>query len=365
MPKRKSATRTPRHSDERYRILFETNPASVVLLTLKGRPVDCNPACARMFGYESTTEFLTHATRDLFVKRTDREQLLDHVRGSCRGAEIRLRRKNGKSIWALVSANWTRHAEGQPSLIQATMIDVSERRSTELQLRRVSEHILGREEEDRRRIARKLQDSTSQELAALKMNLGVIKQSDARLGPKANRALSECLALAEECAHEIRAFSHLLHPPLLDEFGLISALRSYLEGLRKRSGLQLVLNVDKHFRRDRLPKELETTLFRVVQEGLSNVRLHSGSRIAEIELRREVNSGEIILRVRDCGHGMPAKVMRAIETGQITSSGFGIPGMTERVRQMGGEFKVETSKRGTVLTAALPLPTKRKSNLSQ
>jgi PAS domain S-box-containing protein len=313
MPNRKSATRTPRHSDERFRILYETNPASVVLLTVKGEPVDCNPACAKMFGYESRTQFVACAARDLFVKRADREQLLTHVRngGSCRAVEIRLRRRNGKPIWTLVSASWTPPADGHPKLIQATMLDVSERKSAELQVRRVSEHILNLEEEDRRRIARKLQDSTSQELAALKMNLGVIKQSDAQLGPKATKALAECLALAEECAHEIRAFSQLLHPPLLDEFGLISALRTYLEGLRKRSGLRLALTVDKQSRRDRLPKELETTLFRVVQEGLSNVRLHSGSRIAEVELRREIDSGEIVLKVRDSGHGMPAKVTRA------------------------------------------------------
>jgi two-component system NarL family sensor kinase len=224
---------------------------------------------------------------------------------------------------------------------------------------RASEYILNLEEEDRRRIALKLQNSTSQELAALKMNLGVIKQSDAQLGPIARKALAECLALADECGHEIHAFSHLLYPPLLDEFGLVSALRSYLEALGRRCGLRLQLAVDNYFQRRRLPNGLETALFRVAQEGLSNVHLHSGSKVAEIELRRAVNSGEVVLRVRDRGRGMPASVMRAIETGQ--AAGFGISGTTERIRQLGGELKVETSKRGTILTAVLPLPSKRKS----
>ena len=239
------------------------------------------------------------------------------------------------------------------------MVDMPSRKRPER--RRPSEHIWNLEEEDRRRIALKLQESTSQELAALKMNLGVIKQSDARLGPKASRALAECLALADECGHEIHAFSHWLYPPLLDEFGLVSALQSYLEGLRKRCGLRLQLTVDDCIQQERLPKELETLLFRVVQEGLSNVRIHSGSKAAGIELRRAANSGKVLLRVRDHGRGMPASVMRAIKTGQIAASGFGISGMTERVRQMGGELKVETSKRGTALTAVLPLPNKRKS----
>jgi two-component system NarL family sensor kinase len=207
----------------------------------------------------------------------------------------------------------------------------------------------------------KLRESTSQELVALKMNLGVIKQSDARLGPKASRALAECLTLADECAQEIHSFSHWLYPPLLDEFGLVSALRRYLEGLRKRFELRLQLTVDDYMQRERLPKELETVLFRVAQEGLSNVRLHSGSKAVEIELQRAANSGEALLRIRDHGRGVPASVMRAIKTGQIVASGFGIFGMTERVRQMGGTFRVETSKHGTVLTAALPLPSRRKS----
>ena len=239
------------------------------------------------------------------------------------------------------------------------MADMPSRKRPER--RRPSEHIWDLEEEDRRHIALKLRESTSQELVALKMNLGVIKQSDARLGPQATKALAECLTLADECAHEIHSFSHWLYPPLLEEFGLFSALRRYLEGLRKRCGLRLQLTVDDYMQRERLPKKLETVLFRVAQEGLSNVRLHSGSAAAEIELQRAAVSGEALLRLRDHGCGVPAKVMRAIETGRTAASGYGIFGMTERVRQMGGTFRVETSKQGTILTATLPLPTKRKS----
>lgn len=226
--------------------------------------------------------------------------------------------------------------------------------------RRASEDILNLEEENRRRISRRLQDSISQRLAALKMQLGVIKQSDARLGPKASKALAECLTLADECSHEIHTYSHSLYPPLLDEFGLVLALRSYLEGLRRRCGLQLQLTVDDYIPQRRLPRELEEALFRVVQEGLSNVRIHSGTDAAEIELRLATNAAAILLRVRDRGRGIPASIMRAIKNGKM--AGRGIYDITVRVRQLGGELQVETSKRGTSLIAALPLRSQRSSS---
>jgi two-component system NarL family sensor kinase len=237
-------------------------------------------------------------------------------------------------------------------------VDMSSRKRP--QRRRAPEYVLNLGEEDRRRIALKLRDSASEGLAALKMNLGAIKQSDAQLGPKASKALAECLALADDCGREIHDFSQLLYPPLLEEFGLVSALRSYLEALRRRFGLRLQFAVDQYFRRGRLPKELERALFHVAQEGLSNVRLHSGSNAAKIKLRRARNSGEVLLCVSDHGRGIPASVMRAIETGEV--AGFGISEITERVRQLGGELKVESNRRGTVVTAVVPLPSQRSSS---
>ena len=351
---RKQAEDELRNSAERYRVLFETSLASVALVTLEGQLVDCNLACARMFGYDSCAEFVDSTPWDLW-KLADRKQLIDTCRknGSCSGAEIRVRRRDRSPIWVLASASWTR-TDGQPDLVQATMIDVTEHKNTELRLRRVSEHILHSEDEDRRRIAKALRDSTLQELAALKMNLAVVKKSGTPLGRNAKTALAECLVLAERCGQEVRASSHLLHPLLLDEFGLVLALRSYVEGLRRRSGLRLRLLVDGRLERERLPKDLETALFRVAQEGLTNVRLHSGSQTADIKLRRDYDSHEIVLQVKDRGWGMPTQVTRAIEAGRMAPSSLGIPGMTERIRQLGGQFTVETSKRGTVLTVRVP-----------
>jgi two-component system NarL family sensor kinase len=232
------------------------------------------------------------------------------------------------------------------------------KRKADLQLRRVYERTLHLEEEARRRIASELYNSTSQELAALRINLAVIRKSSVSLGIKAERALADCLILSDNCCREIRTLSHLLHPPMLDEFGLISALRTYASGYRKETGIRLRLTIDKSLQgeRKRLPRKLEATLFRIVQEALANVQLHSGSRTALIELRRDALSKEIVLRITDHGHGLPSGVRRALEKDEPHASplGIGLCGMQERVTQLGGNFHVQTGKTGTVLTVRLP-----------
>jgi signal transduction histidine kinase len=223
--------------------------------------------------------------------------------------------------------------------------------------RPVSERALRLEFADRRRIAQELRESTSQELAALKINLGVIRKSGSRLDSKAKKALAECFALAEDCSQEIRVLSHLLHPLLLEEFGLVPALRRCVESLAKKSGLRLRFMTDARVRHLKLPREFETALFLVVQEGLANVRLHSRSETALVELRCRRGSDDVLLRITDHGRGIPDKMMRAIRDGDGASI-FGIAGMTERIRGLGGHFTVSTSGEGTVLLATLPLPKK-------
>jgi two-component system sensor histidine kinase DegS len=131
-----------------------------------------------------------------------------------------------------------------------------------------------------------------------------------------------------------------------------------MEGLTRRSPLQLRLAVDGGLHQVRLPKEFERALFRMVQEALANVRLHSGSKTAEIELRHDFGSDEIVLKIKDNGRGIPSKLMRALKTKGATSSGLGIFSIRERVKQLDGKFIIQTSKRGTHLTVTLPLPGK-------
>jgi signal transduction histidine kinase len=222
--------------------------------------------------------------------------------------------------------------------------------------RRVSARLLKLEYEDRCRVARELRESTAQDLAALKINLGVIEKSGSRLGPRARRALAECLALAEGCSREIRTLSNLLHPVLLEEFGLASALRSYMEGLAKRSGLQLRLTIDDYLLRRRWSRELETTLFLAVQEGLANVWLHSSGKTADVEVNRDLRSNCIVLQVKNAGPRTSTRATRSVQRRSVASSGLGIHGIKERVQQLGGRLALKTTKRATILTVALPLP---------
>jgi signal transduction histidine kinase len=202
------------------------------------------------------------------------------------------------------------------------------------------------QDDERRRIARELHDTTAQNLAVLSMNLHAVQ--DKVFGLKPRQAVQESLGLAERCSQEIRTLSYLLHPPLLDELGLMSALRSYTAGYTQRTGIQTELKMDEI---GRLPRDIEITLFRIVQEALTNVHRHSGSARAEIRIFRDPR--EVHLNVTDFGKGVPPEALELISEG--ASLGVGIAGMRERARQLGGALKVASSSAGTTINVTLPL----------
>jgi PAS domain S-box-containing protein len=215
-------------------------------------------------------------------------------------------------------------------------------------LRDLSTRLLKVQDDERRRIARELHDSAGQELAALSMNFYVIRGKPGSLTPAQERAVNESCELLGILTEEIRTLSYLLHPPLLDETGLSSALQWYVDGFAQRSKIAVNLEIAKDF--GRLPTEIETTLFRVVQESLTNVHRHSGSATAEIQVRRL--EGEVRLDVLDTGVGMP---LRKRANGDDAKAGVGILGMSERVRQLGGSFEISAGQPGTRITASLPV----------
>lgn len=224
-----------------------------------------------------------------------------------------------------------------------------ERGRVEEQLRHLSGRLLHLQDEERRRIARALHDSTAQTLAALSMRLALLEKQSGALPPDARTLLDECRACTEQCVSEVRTTSYLLHPPLLDELGLTGAIREYADGFAERSRIRVDLELPPCY--TRLPVDQETAIFRVMQEALANIHRHSGSVTASVALTQ--TGSEIRLSVRDAGKGIPSDKLSSGNT--AAGLGVGIAGMRERMRQLGGHLHIASDRSGTTVAAVLPL----------
>ena len=342
-----------RASEERFRTAFASAATGMVLIDLQGRFIEANAAYCNIIGYTpaelASLTFLaiTHP-EDVQKSAKPFEQLLaGHFPSYV--LEKRYIRKDGGVVWARVSSMLVRNAKNLPLHVVSIVEDVSERKRAEEELSALSHRLLRVQDEERRRLARELHDSTAQNIAALCMNLGVVSESAERLDWPAQMALRESLELAEQCIRELRTFSYLLHPPVLDDLGLCSALRWYVEGFARRSGIEVALDIAPDL--GRLPRELELLLFRIIQESLTNIHRHSGSRTAVIRIVRHAN--EVFMQVRDEGHGI-AGGLSPDGTG-TARVGVGIAGMRERVRLAGGHLKIRSRPSGTDVEVLVPL----------
>ncbi len=216
-------------------------------------------------------------------------------------------------------------------------------------LRELSVRLLRMRDDEQRRLARELHDSVGQLLAAIGMNLAVVAAESDRLSPAAAKSAQENTELIQEVSREIRTISHLLHPPLLDEAGLASALRWYVEGFAKRSGIEVNLEIPEEL--GRLPNPAEIAMFRVVQECLTNIHRHSGSPTASVRIAMQEN--RLSLEVEDSGKGIAEDAQRRMErSGQM---GVGFSGMRERLGQLGGTLQLHSGRKGTLVKAVLPI----------
>jgi signal transduction histidine kinase len=215
-------------------------------------------------------------------------------------------------------------------------------------LRDLSARLLQMQDEERRRIARELHDSVGQLLVGLSLNMSTVRAEIERL-TKAASVLSDSENLIQEMSKEVRTISHLLHPPLLDEAGLASAIRWYIDGFAQRSHIKVELDWPDDF--GRLPRDVETAMFRVVQESLTNIHRHSGSLAAQIRCRR-IHDG-VLVEVQDQGTGIPAEKISLLAS--VGTPGVGIRGMRERVRQLGGDLEITSDSKGTTVAARLPV----------
>jgi signal transduction histidine kinase len=215
------------------------------------------------------------------------------------------------------------------------------------ELRHLSGSLIAAQDEERRRIARDLHDGLGQDLAAAKMIADSVFAQDHIQNPT-KQALSDVSTLIERAIQEVRSISYLLHPPLLDEVGLPSALQWYLEGVTKRTGIETSLEATpSDF--PRLSPELETTVFRIVQEALTNVFRHSGARNAWVRLVKDKQ--QVIGTVRDDGKGISDRTAEF----QPDSIGVGIGGMRQRVKEFGGELLLRNANPGTELEVVIPI----------
>ena len=218
-------------------------------------------------------------------------------------------------------------------------------------LRELTGALLQTQDEERRRIARELHDGIGQLVVAISMNLSKITGEKDKLSTEANLTLDQNIALIEQASREIRTMSHLLHPPLLDEVGLDSALRWYVEGFSERSKISVTLQLAPGFT-EGLPRDLALCVFRLVQECLTNIHRHAESPNALVTIRRTAD--ELILLVQDDGIGIPSEIQTKILSGQ--SPGVGLRGMRERIWQFGGRLEVHSGSGSTQIIATLPTP---------
>ena len=239
-----------------------------------------------------------------------------------------------------------RQAQGElEARVQERTLDLD---TANRNLRALSARLLQLQDDERRRIARELHDSVGQMLAALTMNLSAVRVDVERL-TKTAQALTDSESLVQEMSTEVRTISHLLHPPLLDEAGLLSALRWYVDGFALRSKINVDLDLPDDF--GRLPRESETAIFRVVQECLTNIHRHSESPIAKIRLRQRDH--QVLVEIEDKGKGIPPEKQQQMAS--AGAPGVGIRGMRERLRQLGGSLEINSNGTGTVVAVWLPI----------
>jgi PAS domain S-box-containing protein len=330
----------------RLQALFDQAQDGIVLVDDEGRYIDANPAACEMYGY-THDELRARAIWDLALPagtQADRERFRRLRETGHESGEARRVRRDG----TVIELEYRSVSNIEPGVHLTVMRDVTKRNRDEASLRRLSGRLLRLQDEERRRLARELHDSTAQSLAALALELAIVGERGEGLAPRARQALAEAEKIADQVSGELRTLSYLLHPPLLDEMGLTSALNAYVEGFSKRSGVEVELVMPPDI--GRLSREDETTLFRIVQECLTNVHRHSMSPTARVRLALEADA--IRLEVSDQGRGLAPR--GAGDGGERHELGVGIAGMKERVHQLGGDLELDSSADGLTVRAFLP-----------
>ena len=371
-----------RPQEERFRLFIDAvRDYAIFTLDARGHVSSWNQGAERLNGYTASEILGRHFSRFFTPEdtRTGKPQVeLERAQTEGRVEDEGWRvRKDGSRFWAnavltairdqsgqligfaKVMRDFTERMRGQSALERSNVelaAEVTERKSAEQRLaaseqwlRELSLRLLSTQDEERRRIGRELHDSLGQYLALLKLKLETVLTPSV-VAQASAQPVAECVRLAEEAIKEVRTISYLLYPPMLEELGLKSAIPWYLEGFSKRSNIQTTFDADPAF--DRLPRDKELALFRVLQESLTNVHRHSGSPDATVRL--SLANGSAILEVQDRGKGIPSPLLEQAGEDWMGSLGVGLRGMDERMRQLGGKLEVASTDHGTVVRAVVP-----------
>ena len=368
---------------KRFNRLAQANPFGTIIADLRGQLRYMNPALLKTLGY---SEVDVAAGKLLWDNLTPPEyahldaRAVEQLRstGRCDVYEKVFVAKDGARIPVLIGAAAIDSAGGDPEVaafvtdltslkdaqealqtaneelekkvVERTaelQSEILDRKRAEISLRELTGRLLRAQDEERRHMARELHDHAGQTLVAMALNLEALVQ-DGNHVPRSIRIIKELQKLSDDLSKEIRTLSYLLHPPLLDEVGLTSALRFYVEGFSKRSKIEVDLELPEDA--SRLSKAQELIVFRVVQESLTNVHRHSGSQWAKIQLSQ--SSSMVKIEIVDKGKGISSEEPRVLATARM---GVGVRGMEERVRQFGGSFQIESGTAGTRVSATIPL----------
>jgi PAS domain S-box-containing protein len=262
--------------------------------------------------------------------------------------EVRLKNAEGAYRWFALRHSLMSDASENPATWFGTATDIDDLKRAEIDHRRLSRLLLKAQDDARRQIARELHDTTAQNLVAANLQLGLL--STARFSAGDVAVLDTAQELIVRSLDELRTLAYLLHPPMLDEFGLVSAIRWYIKGFERRSGVDVIFTAPDDIAD--LPADIESALYRVVQEGLTNVHRHAGSSKASVTLE-QLDDGVVSLEITDEGKGLPSFSLDP-DSSDTASLGVGIPGMRLRLEEFGGSLEIASDSYGTTLRATLP-----------
>jgi PAS domain S-box-containing protein len=341
-----------------YRVLVENMNEGAATLDKDGTVLYGNASFARILGLPLEDVIGTPLQKhfSLQEQETLRTLIAKGLQGESRG-EVSLTSSEGQRRLVRLSLSPVHEFGIRTICVVATdMTELSGAnealKSSQDTLRNLSGRLLRLQDEERRRISRDLHDVTGQKLALLSMDLsGILKKKIIAKDEEINRLLLESISLSNEVNKEIRTLSYLLHPPLLDELGLASAVEWFTQGFENRTGIQVSVDIPPSL--VRLAPDAEVALFRIVQESLANVHRYSGSAAAYVRARSD--TGQVRLEIGDYGKGM-SEESKISNRASVAPLGVGIQGMTERLRQLSGTLEIMSRPgKGTLVTAILPI----------